>query len=139
MAAPASIGDLCVFLGRPAPQIQLFCIFCGNDLNNVDKLNFDKKALRLIWRGCGVYGACNKCCEFRAYDDCLKNTQCTFEGDGVEAVTGLRLQDVVVRCRFCLGLLTTAEKVAATHRQEPFHLVRKYWRGTCSSCLCKQE
>ncbi|AFQ52497.1 putative E6 protein [Canis familiaris papillomavirus 13] len=137
--APSSIGDLSRFFGKPATDIRLDCIFCGNYLTNADKISFDWKALCVVWRVGVPFGVCTKCCEARAHEDCIKHTSCTLESDGVEAFTGKHLSLVPVRCRWCLGLLTCAEKEFSRLRRDPLFLVRKCWRGTCSACLCKQE
>lgn len=140
MAGRGSVYELCRRLNKKASDVQLNCIFCGGTLTDYDKFTFDVKALCLITRGGkGPYGACVRCCEFRAFADCVRNAQCTLELDGVERVTGKRSEDIVVRCMFCLGLLTNADKKLAKEKRKPFILVRKCWRGSCGACLCKQE
>lgn len=140
MAAHGSVEELCRALNKPPAEVHLNCIFCGGALSERDKLNFDAKALCLIWRGgWGPYGACVKCCEYRALADCVTNAQCTLEHDGVEILTGKKLFQLIVRCRLCFGLLSRADKIAAKNRREPYVLVRKCWRGICGACFAKQE
>ncbi|AGU62949.1 E6 protein [Mustela putorius papillomavirus 1] len=135
MAKPTTVLGLSRRLQQPVERILIKCIFCELPLTNLDKQEFDKKALNLVWYGNFVFGVCSYCCYKKSFEDCVKNTAICLEGDGVEAITNVPLQRLVVRCQHCMSVLSFLEKLNCVVRKSPFILVRTCWRNKCNSCF----
>ncbi|AUT11889.1 E6 [Leptonychotes weddellii papillomavirus 2] len=114
--------------------VYLTCVFCSRPLDEQDKKNFDKKALKLIRKRGRVFGACGLCLEIASLYE-QGYTQCTVgTKDAVEALSETSLDRLYVRCRWCMTLLTVEEKQAVFDRGEDLSLSRSQWRGNCENC-----
>lgn len=118
----------------------ILCIGCGNELCLLDKRNCWRKKIRTIKKSVEghrwSFSSCRFCCHKLAAEEavCCAGTEITLEADGVETFEGKNLDDIDVRCNFCLALMTNAEKHRHKELLIPFLQRRLIWRGICFEC-----
>lgn len=96
---------------------------------------FQDRQLSLIWRGNRCFAACLRCIRSVAAIERNKYFQCTVQGEYIEHFTQKPLQNLIVRCLFCMWLLSGEEKIELIACGERFYLVRGAWKGICRKCL----
>ncbi|AHM27266.1 E6 protein [Vulpes vulpes papillomavirus 1] len=129
-----TVRDLCEQRGHTYDTLPLNCVFCRQPLCPFDKVLFDLKHLILLLKEDGYLGCCTNCLFISADLEFRFHYQCSAFGFALEALTEKSLQDLLVRCQYCLTKLSNLEKENYRDTGEPFHLVKGGWRGRCSIC-----
>ena len=96
------------------------------------------KDLCLVWRQYICYGCCDRCVILSAKYEADKYFQCTFKTDTLHDIVGCPLQDIDIRCYYCLSPLTLVEKCDLIARNKPTCLIRGYYRAPCADCIKKE-
>lgn len=104
----------------------------------VDLAKFHEKGLCLVWRHNMCYACCDKCVYCSARYEASKHFQCTFNTENLHAFVDRPLQDIEIRCYYCLHVLTLVEKFALIAQGKPTCLIRGYFRAPCTDCLRKE-
>lgn len=132
---PTCLRDYCDYFEINFFDLRLLCIFCKRLLDEVDLARFHKKQLYLVWRGFVAYACCDKCLKLSARYESEKHCVCVVEAENLHGLIGVPVQNVLLRCKQCLGVLTLSEKVDLLTGRKLVWLIRGYWRATCSSCM----
>jgi hypothetical protein len=135
---PSCLREYCSYFNVNFLDLKLQCIFCRNICDIVDLALFFKKQLRLVWRSQIAYACCNNCIVLSARYESEKYSVCSVKAENLHALIRVPLQDVSLRCNYCIGLLTPSEKVDLITANRYVWLVRGYWRGICSACAAKE-
>ncbi|QBR53196.1 E6 protein [Tree shrew papillomavirus 2] len=133
-AIPLTLWELAEQIGSTVSRLPLKCVFCKKSMNGLDKYNFGGASFNPVLKEGAVYGCCLTCAREAARQDLRKN--CTGLGTRtvVEAVTGLSLGEIGVRCVCCMRHLSQLEKVEVSCRGELYYRVRDKWRARCRQC-----
>nr|AYA93851.1 MAG: E6 protein [Human papillomavirus] len=132
---PTCLREYCDYFDINFFDLRLLCIFCKQLLDQVDLAKFHKKKLCLVWRGNRAFACCDKCLQLSARYESERHCVCVVKAENLHGLIGVPLQDVLLRCNLCLGVLTTSEKVDLIAGGKLVWLIRGYWRATCSSCM----
>nr|AYA93944.1 MAG: E6 protein [Human papillomavirus] len=135
---PTCLKEYCEYFGICFFDLNLKCIFCRCTCELVDLALFFQKNLRLVWRTNVPFACCNRCLELCARYESERYSVCSVKAENLHALIHIPLQDVLLRCNYCLGLLTSSEKVDLTTRGRYCWLVRGHWRAICSKCSQKE-
>nr|AYA94278.1 MAG: E6 protein [Human papillomavirus] len=131
---PRTVQELSASLQVPVGDLLLKCKFCERFLCLIELLQFDYKALQLIWIDDFAYGCCSSCAYASAAFE-LKNYLEKFViGREIEQETGQGIGFIVIRCVFCLKRLDLLEKLDICCRHQHFYKVRGNWKGVCRHC-----
>ena len=131
---PLKIEDYCNRYGISFFALQLRCIFCKHWIDTVQLAAFHAKRLTLLWRQNVCYACCAPCLRLSAKYECERYYQCSLKSTFIVDVLHKPLSEIVIRCLHCLCMLDLIEKVEHLITDDPFHLVRGHWRGTCRNC-----
>lgn len=131
---PLCVEEYCNFFHIDLCDVTLPCIFCRRVVDAVQLSVFQQRKLSLVWRGDHCFAACLQCLRQVADIERTKYFQCLVRGEYIEHCTQTPLQNLVVRCLFCMSLLSSDEKVDVIASGENFYLVRSHWKGICRSC-----
>lgn len=132
---PVCLEEYCNYFDVTPDMLTLPCIFCRRDLCDSDLDSFSRKRLSLVWKKGVCYAACVRCVARTAAYERAKYFQCTVEAVYIEYFTQTPLQELNVRCLFCMGLLTNEEKIDIIASGSKFQLVRGHWKGVCRECF----
>ena len=131
---PRNLEDYCTQYGISFFNLQLRCVFCNYWIDSVQLASFHCKQLALIWKKNVCYAACTRCLKLCAAHERERFYQCNVRSDLLADFLHKPLNDVVIRCLYCLCKLDFIEKLEHCFNQDYFHLVRCYWRGKCRNC-----
>lgn len=135
MMQPCTISEYAARLAIPLEDCLIPCRFCDCYLDYLDLIAFDVKVLRLIWRDTFVYGCCGECSKKNAKAELNHFYERSVSLVELVAEENKPLKDIIVRCGFCLKLLSYLEKVHTSNSgQGLFHRVRNGWKGFCWCC-----
>lgn len=132
---PLCIDEYCNYYQISKETLTLPCIFCKNLVDAFQLSVFQQRQLSLIWRGNTCFAACVRCISSVATLERNKFCQCTVKGEYIEHFTRTPLQNLIVRCLYCMRLLSSEEKIEIIACGGQFMLVRGSWKGTCRQCL----
>nr|AYA94034.1 MAG: E6 protein [Human papillomavirus] len=132
---PICLEEYCSYFGVLLEDLELPCIFCRLLISPEQLSVFQARNLSLVWREGNCYAACLQCISDVARYERDKYFQCTVNGIYIEYFTQKPLQELVVRCLYCMALLTNEEKVDTIGCGCNFYLVRTHWKGVCRSCI----
>nr|AEX31150.1 E6 protein [Human papillomavirus] len=135
---PLDLETYCNVFNISFFELQLKCVFCKCTLNIIDLARFVFKKLCLVWRDNVGYACCNKCLHLSARYESEKYTQCAVEAKNLHALIQTPLQEILLRCMYCLGCLDLQEKIDLISRGKHVLLIRGYWRGCCRECMDKE-
>lgn len=131
---PLCVDEYCNYFGVNPCDLTLPCIFCKVQISSLQLATFNERRLSLVWRGDRCFAACINCINRVAEIERLRYFQCTLKGEYIEYFTQQALQDLIIRCLYCMGLLTNEEKIDVIASGLNFYLVRGYWKGVCYNC-----
>nr|UXX42009.1 MAG: E6 [Gammapapillomavirus sp.] len=134
---PTNLLDYCKFFKVSFFDVTLKCIFCKFNLDLVELASFHHKRLSLVWRDAFCFACCTKCLKLSAWYESQNYYCCSVKSELISGLVGKPVEDIIVRCMFCMQLLDFMEKFDHVTRGEPFHLVRGSWRGSCRNCVQK--
>lgn len=132
---PLCLQEYCNYFNLDKSTVTLPCIFCRNNIDSLQLAIFEQRQLSLVWRGNNCFAACVSCLSNVAAFERNKYFQCTVKGEYIEFFTRTPLQNLIVRCLFCMWLLSGDEKIELIACGENFYLVRGSWKGICRKCL----
>lgn len=132
---PLCIDEYCNYFHVNLCDLTLPCIFCRTCVSSLQLATFRERCLSLVWRGDICYAACVRCINLVAEIERVKYFQCTLRGEYIEYFTQQPLQELIVRCLYCMGLLTNEEKIDVIACGQNFCLVRGHWKGICHNCF----
>lgn len=132
---PVCVEEYCNYFGVTFSELNFLCIFCRCPVPPLELLTFQYRQLSLVWREGTCYAACIACIERVAKYERDKFFQCAVNGMYIEFFTKTPLQDLIVRCMFCMRLLTSEEKIDIIGAGATFCLVRGHWKGYCRDCF----
>lgn len=135
---PRKLDDYCRIFDISLFDLYLKCIFCKRYLTLKDLACFHMKDLSLLWRNNICFACCERCVIASARYEASRHFQCIFQTDHLHVITGVPLQNLDVRCYYCLSVLDTAEKFDLIARNRPTCLVRGYFRAPCRECLRRE-
>lgn len=135
---PTCLKDYCSYFNICFFDLTLHCIFCRQICKLVDLAHFFEKQLKIVWRHNVPYACCNCCLELCARYESERYSVCSVKAENLHALVGIPLQQICLRCNYCLGLLTPSEKVDLIARGRYAWLVRGYWRAICSRCSIRE-
>ena len=135
---PTKLNDYCTYFEISFFDLSLKCIFCKHYLTLVDLAKFHEKNFCLVWRKNICYACCDKCVFCSARYEANKHFQCTFNTSTLHAVVQKPLQDIDIRCYYCLRVLSLVEKFDLIAQGKPTCLIRGYFRAPCTECLKKE-
>ena len=116
-------------------DLKLQCLFCKSYLSVLDLAGFYHKDLCLVWRQRICYACCCPCLRLLAKYERENYCICECSGTTLECLVNKSLQDIIIRCVYCLQKLDYAEKVFCDRNCIRFSLVRGHWRGYCRKCV----
>nr|AYA93792.1 MAG: E6 protein [Human papillomavirus] len=131
---PTSLREYCSYFRISFLDLKLHCIFCKGICDLVDLAHFVQKELKVVWRHNTPYACCNNCLKLCARYESEHHAVCSVKAENLHGLIGLSLQEICVRCNYCLGVLTSSEKVDLITSGRYTWLVRGYWRAICSRC-----
>lgn len=131
---PLSVDEYCSYFNIDSLYVTLPCIFCHNSIDSLQLTIFQRRQLSLVWRGDNCFAACLSCIANVAKLERNKYFQCLVRGDYIEHCTQTPLQNLLVRCLFCMSLLGGDEKIDVIASGENFYLVRGAWKSVCRNC-----
>lgn len=132
---PICLDEYCNYFGVDFTDLNLPCIFCRASISSAELSIFQLRQLSLVWRDGCCYAACLTCIESVAKYERDKYFQCTVNGMYIEYFSRKPLQELIVRCLYCMSLLTSEEKIDTIGCGCNFFLVRGHWKGVCRSCF----
>lgn len=131
---PTKLNDYCSYFEIDFFSLSLKCIFCKCFLDLVDLASFHQKDLCLVWRDNVCFACCDRCLKCSARYEANKHFQCTFNTSTLHAVVGRPLQNIEIRCYYCLCVLSLVEKFDLIAQGRPTCLIRGYFRAPCKDC-----
>lgn len=134
---PLRLQDFCTKNGLSFFDVRLQCVFCEHWVSTVDLAAFHCKSLSLIWKANVCYACCSACLRLSALYESQRYYQCSVQSAFIEDIVRKPLNDIIIRCLYCLTKLDLLEKIEHKYSGEPFHLVRSFWRGYCRNCKFK--
>lgn len=132
---PTCLRAYCQTFGISFFDLRLLCIFCKKYLTVVDLAQFYKKELCLVWRNHVAFGCCYKCICLSARYESDNHFVCAVKVQNLHDFLNCSLENIHIRCYYCLSVLTLSEKVDLITRGKSACLVRGYWRAPCSECI----
>ena len=135
---PTKLNEYCSYFDISFFDLSLKCIFCKHYLNLVDLAYFYEKGLSLVWRNNICYACCDRCLKCSARYEANRHFQCTFNTATLHAVVEKPLEDIEIRCYYCLCILSLVEKCDLIARGRPTCLVRGYFRAPCKDCIRRE-
>ena len=132
---PTDLREYCTYCGVCLFDLCLQCIFCKCHVDIVDLAKFYKKKLRVVWKKNVAYVCCTKCLFASAKYEAEQHFQCAVKVCDLHGLLDRPLQDIHMRCYYCLGTLDLQEKVDLISRGKSACLIRGYWRGPCRDCI----
>ncbi|AUT11895.1 E6 [Leptonychotes weddellii papillomavirus 1] len=133
MERPSSVKGLCALIHSPLIDLLLPCKFCHRYLTTLEKLRFDAAPFQLIWKEGNVYGCCQTCIRHCGLIERNYFLQGKIDAFLFEEKLGKKVEELTLRCSFCLHTLTYWEKKENKFDSALF-LVRGKVRGTCDLC-----
>lgn len=133
-AFPTKLDTYCEYYGISFFDLQLRCVFCKHWISGVELAAFHTKYLSLIWKQNVCYACCTNCLQLSARYERERYYQCSVKSAFIVDLLHKPLCDIVIRCLHCLRRLDYIEKIEHLYNEEPFHLIRCYWRGYCRNC-----
>nr|AYA93903.1 MAG: E6 protein [Human papillomavirus] len=131
---PLCLDEYCNYFGVDITTLTLPCIFCHDIIDALQLSIFRERKLSLVWRGQNCYAACLQCVSNVAKIERERYFQCLLKGEYIEHCTQTPLQSLIVRCLYCMSLLSGAEKIDVIASGGNFCLVRCHWKGVCHKC-----
>lgn len=128
------LDDFCREKNLSFFELKLQCIFCRHYCSLTDLAEFHEKVLSIVYRDGLPYAACNNCLCFTAKAERERYFQCSCRFSILDAVVGVPVETITVRCLLCLALLNFEDKIRCTASNEEAYLVRGHWRATCNKC-----
>lgn len=131
---PTRLDEYCKLHCIDFFNLRLHCIFCKFICTLEDLAAFYQKNLSLVYRLGIPHACCSKCLRHSAEYERYKFFQCAVNYSVIDVIAGKSLNDLIVRCLYCLALLDYAEKYDCLSRGEQVVLVRGHWRSCCRNC-----
>lgn len=132
---PICVEEYCSYFDVQFDELALPCIFCRIPVCSDELTTFQCRKLSLVWRKGDCYAACLACIADVAKYERDRYFQCTINGLYIEYFAQKPLQDLIVRCLYCMALITNEEKIDTIGSGCNFYLVRGNWKGVCRSCI----
>ncbi|ADG21984.1 E6 [Bettongia penicillata papillomavirus 1] len=133
LALPRSLRELGNLLGLNPYEIPITCIFCKNELTELDKYDFERKNFNLHWTGFCCKAICIDCCLAAAKEDFIFHFEERADVFNLYD-RGFSLLFLDSCCVLCLKQLDLSERLSHTWCQLPLYCVRGQWRGYCDFC-----
>lgn len=135
---PTSLDVYCETFGISFFCLKLKCIFCGKWVSLTELAEFFEKHLSLVWKNNVCHACCLKCLCLSARYETEHYFQCACEVENLSALLNKSLDEIIIRCYFCLALLDLPTKCDLIARKKPACLVRGHWRAPCRQCLNRE-
>ena len=132
---PICLEEYCSYFNVAFDTLTLPCIFCRGTVWATELEVFQRRRLSLVWRGNNCYAACLRCINRTAAYERFKYFQWSVKAEYIEYFSQTPLDSLIVRCLFCMALLTNEEKVDIIASGSTFQLVRGHWKGVCRECF----
>nr|QIT07801.1 early protein E6 [human papillomavirus 71] len=133
-AYPTNLFRLCNQYDVDLQDLNLTCIFCRNQLTEVEVVAFAYKELKVVWRSGFPFAACACCLEIAGKLRQLRYWQFSGFANTVELDTGTPVTEQLIRCYVCHKPLCSVEKERIITEGRRFHKIAGHWRGACLQC-----
>ena len=134
---PTDLREYCKYFAISLFDLSLQCIFCKCYVDIVDLARFYKKQLHVVWKKNVGYVCCTKCLFTSAKYEAERHFQCAVKVADLPGLLNRPLQEIYMRCYYCLAALDLQEKFDLISRDRYACLIRGYWRGPCRDCINK--
>lgn len=131
---PTRLDVYCDTYGITLFNLALPCVICKNIVRLTEAAEFHEKSLAVLWKNRRPHLACRVCLSALA-----KFEQDNFYTDSIRAQDlaasiGTPLLGILIRCNFCMRLLSHSEKADLLANNCPVHRVRQHFRAPCRFC-----
>lgn len=131
---PTRLDIYCSEFGINLFDLRLSCVICKNIVPVSEAAEFHEKTLSVIWKNAQPYLACRFCLQRLAKHEQEHFFSGVVTAAELAAELGTPLLGILVRCRYCLRLLTTSEKANLLATNQRIDKIRNFYRATCKYC-----